>query len=95
MILRAFAIYDVKAEVYNTPFFYGANGQAVRAFKDLANDKQTTVGRHPEDFKLMVLGTFDDGTGEFVSSDPTSLGFATDYVERAEPASITPVRRGA
>lgn len=96
MILKAFAIYDVKGEVYNTPFFFGANGQAIRAFKDLANDKQTTVGRHPGDFKLMVIGTFDDNSGELVASDEVvSLGFATDYIDRAEPSSLSPVRKGA
>lgn len=81
--LKVFSCYDVKAEVFGTPFMMAHAGQAVRAFKDLANDKQTTVGRHPQDFKLVQLGEWDDQDGEFVNQGPTvSLGFAADYVER-------------
>lgn len=83
MMLKAFAIFDIKSETYNTPFFFPATGQAVRAFKDLVNDRQTTVGRHPGDFKLCCVGVFDDSLGVFDSNSPVvSLGFGTDYVER-------------
>lgn len=86
MIIKAFAIFDVKSDSFSTPFFKSASGQAVRDFADLANDKNTTVGRHPEDFKLCEVGCFDDSTGVLVSTTgPLSLGFASDYVERAEP----------
>lgn len=75
-------MYDVKADVYMSPFFFSAVGQAVRAFKDLANDKNTMVGRHPGDFKLVKVAAWDDATGAFESISPVVLGFAEDYVDK-------------
>lgn len=91
MILKAYAIYDIKGDVYLTPFFFAADGQAIRAFQDLANDSNTVVGRHPGDYKLCRLGKFDDSTGVLLSDDAGSLGFAAEYVEKK--ADIVPVGR--
>lgn len=60
MKLNAYTVYDNKALVYGTPWFAGTDGAAVRAFTDLANDSNTTVGRHPRDFSLFCVGQFDD-----------------------------------
>lgn len=82
MILQVFSVYDVKADVYMPPFFMSAVGQAVRAFKDLANDRNTTVGRHPGDFKLVKIGAWDDSTAVFEPMSPVMLGFAEDFVDK-------------
>lgn len=81
MILKAFSIYDIKSEVFSNPFFMSTNGEAIRAFKDLVTDKNTMVGRHPSDYRLMCLGKFDNVSGSFVADDVASLGFASDYVD--------------
>lgn len=81
MIQKAFSVFDVKADAYQTPFFMAAPGLAVRAFKDLANDERSTVSRHPADFKLVQVGEFDDQTGVLTATTPLSLGFATDYLD--------------
>lgn len=60
MILNVYAIYDLKAECFGTPFFFPQDGQAGRAFADLAQDKRTSVGLHPEDYRLFRIGTFND-----------------------------------
>lgn len=78
MKLKVFAVYDEKACVYGTPFFMMTEAEATRAFKDLANDEKTTVGRHPSDFALFCLGTFDNEEGEFVGKE-TNMGRADDY----------------
>lgn len=92
MILNMFAVFDVKSDAYLTPFFFPTRGQAVRAFKDLANDPNTTIGRHPEDYKLVHLAEYDDSTGAVgnVAGGYVSLGFATDYIDRA-PSPIKAV----
>lgn len=59
MKLHIFAIKDSKAEAFNTPFFQATQGQALRAFQDLANDKTSTVSMHPEDYSLYQLGYYD------------------------------------
>lgn len=65
MILRAYSLHDVKALQYHPPFFQSTDAAAVRALRDLVNDMNTTVGRHPADFKLYCVGTYDDETARF------------------------------
>lgn len=65
MILRAYSLHDVKALQYHPPFFQSTDASAVRALRDLVNDLNTTVGRHPADFKLYCVGSYDDETGRF------------------------------
>lgn len=80
MVLKVFSIFDIKSELFNTPFFMVTRGEAVRAFKDLVNDRATTVGRHPDDYRLMCIGTFDNESGTFAANDCDSLGFGSDYL---------------
>lgn len=63
MLLNSYSIYDNKALVYAAPFFAINDGHAVRSFSDLANDLNTTVGRHPGDFSLYCIGSFSDSNG--------------------------------
>ena len=84
MILKMFCIFDNKADCYLTPFFFPHTGQAVRAFKDLVADKNSTVGRHPDDYKLVHVGNWDDSVAEFEPTGVVSLGFGSDYVEKSE-----------
>jgi len=80
MISHMFAIYDTKAGYYKNPFMLRSKGEAIRGFTDLANDLNTEIGRHPEDFCLFVLGEFDSDKGEFKNRiAPESLGLALDY----------------
>lgn len=70
MILRAYSLLDVKALQYHPPFFQSTDATAIRALRDLVNDLNTTVGRHPSDFKLYCVGTYDDATGHFEPLHP-------------------------
>lgn len=70
MLLNAYAIYDNKALVYGVPFFAPTDGSAVRSFRDLSNDPNTTVGRHPGDFSLFSIGSYEDGNGQLVPLSP-------------------------
>uniref|UniRef100_A0AAU8B1F3 Nonstructural protein n=1 Tax=Dulem virus 149 TaxID=3145626 RepID=A0AAU8B1F3_9VIRU len=62
-MLKCFSVYDKKSESFNTPFFAPTYGVAVRSFTDLALNRETVVGQHPEDFDLYCVGSFDDSTG--------------------------------
>lgn len=85
MVLKAYAVFDNKGDVFNTPFFMATNGQALRAFADLAADRNTLVGRHPGDFKLVCVGQFDDQTGVMEPVAHVSLGFASEFTVVVEP----------
>lgn len=87
MILKAFSVYDSKAQAYFAPFFFPHLGQAIRAFMELANDQSTQVGRHPADFHLIELGEFDDATGTLTPGQLQNHGPAASFVqERTQPA---------
>lgn len=40
-----------------------AEGEAIRVFKDMLADTNTPQGKHPDDYDLYIVGTFDDQTG--------------------------------
>lgn len=88
MKLLGFSIYDEKAQVFNNPFFTPAIGIASRMFSDLANDRATSIGLHPEDYKLYHIGYFNNEQASFDTCEvPIFIGAATDYLENQNPAS--------
>lgn len=70
MMLNAYTVYDNKALTYNVPFFTSTDGAAVRMFADLANDSNTAVGRHPSDYSLFAIGSYDDNKGMLLPESP-------------------------
>ncbi|WNK13291.1 MAG: nonstructural protein [Microvirus sp.] len=70
MITNAYAIFDNKALIYNVPWFQPTHGAATRILADLVNDGSTNVGRHPGDYVLYQIGTYDDAKGEFIPLAP-------------------------
>lgn len=80
--MKVFALNDAKLGEFGQPFFFAANGQAVRFLQDLVRDGKNTVAQHPEDFRLYVLGTYSPNSGEFVNLPaPEFLAKASDFVE--------------
>lgn len=70
MQLIAYCVYDNKSLVYAPPFFAPTDGSAIRSFRELANDSNTTVGRHPSDFVLYAVGSYNDANGAFTPLSP-------------------------
>lgn len=86
MKLKAFSLLDTKTGQFNAPFFMSHVGQAIRAIADLGQDKNTIVGRHPADFALMELGTFDDDTGHLVAVNPINHGLVVSFLPPPVPS---------
>lgn len=83
MELKIYSIYDAKAEAWLRPLFAQDNGSMLREFSDVANDKNHPIGKHPEDYALYELGTWDDKKGVFnQKKESTSLGLATSFVKQ-------------
>lgn len=80
MKLLMFSIFDVVAKIYSQPFFMPTTGQALRAFGDEVNNPQSTINKHPADFRLFKLGDFDDNSGVIVSKNAEFLANAVDFV---------------
>jgi len=83
MILHAYTVMDTKAQVYLAPFFLRSAGEAIRQFTDLVNSDHP-IGRHPADYNLFSIGSFNDQTGGFEEGIQTMLGNGLDYLQVAE-----------
>lgn len=80
MILVIYSVYDSKVGAYLQPFFMRSRGEASRAFTEAVADSNSPFCKHPDDFVLFELGTFDDSTGLFdMFSAPCSLGTALQF----------------
>ena len=83
-MLKMCSIRDVKAEAWLTPMFFQANAQAIRSFGDAVGDRNSEFGKHPEDYNLYCLGSFDDQTGEVVVVEPEHLAHGANLVRTLE-----------
>lgn len=75
MIYQVVAIYDTAAETYGRPAFVAHKNQAIRSFRDevLREDSNNDLHKHPEDFILYHLGSFDDNNAKFTSHPKPEL----------------------
>lgn len=81
MKVKMYTVYDQKAETHNSPLCYQTVGQALRAFTDAANDPNSAIAKHPEDYTLLEIGTFDDSRGTVEPHDkPHLIGSANQYI---------------
>lgn len=69
-IKNMYAIYDEKAESYNTPFPLATDGLAKRSFEDACKDVRTDLYKYPGDFTLYCVATWDDSKGQFENVIP-------------------------
>ncbi len=80
-----FTVHDVKAETFMPPFFVPSKGLAIRAFEDCINSEDHHFGKHPADYTLFFLGSFDTDTAEFDLMDKTSVGNGVEFVNPLKP----------
>lgn len=83
-MVKVYSILDVKSDTFSPPFIAPTNGVATRMFFEIATDGQSTIAKHPEDFKLVLIGEFDDASGDISAVAHVSLGFATEYIPKKE-----------
>lgn len=77
---KIFTIYDSKAKAYITPFFMHEEGMAIRVFSDCINDTTHQFGKHPEDYTLFTIGSWDDQKSKFLTTNPIALGNGVEFV---------------
>jgi len=71
------AVKDAKIGSFARPVCVVNEATAVRAFADAVNDPTTEYHKHPEDYTIWSIGTYDDQTGQFMNSaSPTQLALA-------------------
>lgn len=89
MMLNAYSIYDLKALMFFPPFYLSTDGAAARAFSDTVNDPSTSISRHPSDYVLYCVGTFNDANGTLEPISPRRhIADAASFV-RIQPDLFT------
>lgn len=84
MKILVYPVYDQKIERYANPFFMQTQGQALRAWLDATSDTSTQFAKHPADYTLFEIGTYDDETGQFTNHvTPISKGTALEFQQAA------------
>lgn len=65
------SVYDLAAEMWSRPFLVPTLGMAIRSFSDECNraDETNAYWKHPEDYNLFHIGSFDDELGVIMHSD--------------------------
>jgi len=77
-----FAVFDQKVGAYLRPFTVRSSGEALRGWVDICNDRESEVNKHPEDYTLFELGSFDPETGRVEAlSTPHSHGKAIEFLK--------------
>lgn len=57
------AVYDRKTNTYDNPFTVRHVAEAIRDWDMVSKDKNTKIGKNPEDFSLVQIGEYDLNTG--------------------------------
>lgn len=84
MILIMCAVRDSAVDAFMRPFFVPTTGMAVRSFSDEVRNGESPMHKHPEDFALFELGTFDEESGRCDNlPSPRQLVRAADIKERS------------
>lgn len=89
MLQFVVSVKDRAADIFNRPFFVPHRNVAVRDFTDEVNRQaaDNQLNKHPDDFDLYLLATFDDNTGTIVMAEqPTVLVRAKDVIQTAVAA---------
>lgn len=79
MTLLAFAIRDEKVGAFLQPFFAPAIGSAIRSFLDACTG-DTPMAKHPGDYTLYRIGSYDDNTAQLLSDTPLLVASGSEAV---------------
>jgi hypothetical protein len=83
MVRNAFSVFDEKACIFAQPFWLVNKGEAIRSFEDACKDDKIPFKAHPSDYKLYLLGSFDDVSGLLSPRDvPEYIVSASDFVAK-------------
>lgn len=82
MLYQVVVVRDRTADVFGVPTFTTAIGVAIRSFADEVNrkDANNMFNRHPDDFDLYHIGTYDDSDASMVLHAPRQIAIGKDLL---------------
>lgn len=75
-MIKLYTILDKASKTTNQPFPMQTDRDAITGLRDVVNDKNTTIHKHPEDFELYRLGEYDPRSMKFSLIDNPELVIA-------------------
>jgi len=80
MILFVACVRDAKTDVYSQPMFFVTRGVAIRSFSEECESTTSALNKHPQDYAMFQIGTYDDNSGALVSlPQPQQIALAMDF----------------
>lgn len=77
-----FSVFDSKTVLYSPPMLAHSRGEAVRLFLEAASDPRSMLAKHPDDFSVHELATFDDNSGKFENLPIYNIGTVSSLQPR-------------
>ncbi len=84
MIHILFTIHDNKAEACLPIFSLPNDAMALRSFADCVNDPGHQFSRHPSDYTLFKIGSFDDNGTLTPYETKMSLGNGVEFIDHGK-----------
>lgn len=81
-VVTMYTIQDDKMEVHGYLHLCDTDAQAVRQFGDVINDNTSVFSKHPEDYRLFRVGTFNTLTGVVCPVAPVRIIVGSDLVTK-------------
>ena len=82
MVYGVYSVYDKAIGAYGRPMFLQSDGQCLRSFIDEVNNPESGMHKHPEDYSLFKLGSWDDESAIFVAEEaPRCLARAHELLK--------------
>lgn len=88
MTQHLFTVYDSKAEAYLQPFAANTYGIAERMFSDMVNQQGHQFNRHPQDYSLYAIGTFETTSAQLSSKEHVHLANGLTVLIESEPTLL-------
>ncbi len=83
MKMNIYAIFDTASGTYWKPIYARSDEEIKRSFKGAADNAESDIGAHPEDYSIFRLGTFDDNTAKIQIEDRECIETALEAVARS------------
>ena len=92
MKVALFSVFDKKTFVYLAPFVARSQVDAIRQIKASFKDPamcETPVGQNPEDFDIMLVGSFDDESGDIAPVKPMFIARLVDLRDDSRSGTVS------
>ncbi len=67
--MNVYTVKDLVAKTYIPPFTMKTDRDAIEGFRLVTNDEGTPYNKHPEDYVLFKIATYDERTGKVTSME--------------------------